>query len=298
MSISTRASADAVGRERSRVVARHRRPLRARLGQTVLHVVLIVMCAISVIPFIWTVFASFKPYKELMNSTDFLPHTWTLDSYTQVLSRSNFVSGFANTIIVAVTVTATALFTSAAVGWVFAKYQFWGKEQLFTALLATIMVPFAVVLVPLYITVSNLGLNNSLGGVMVVALWSTFGAFMMRQFMEGIPHELVDASRIDGASEWRIFLQIAIPLSKAPLGALAVFTFLWNWDNYLWPLVVLTSPDRQTLPLVLAGLRSLYWTRYDLWSAGSMLTIIPVMIVYSFASRYFIQGIALSGLKS
>jgi multiple sugar transport system permease protein len=159
------------------------------------------------------------------------------------------------------------------------------------------MVPFAVVLVPLYITISNLGLANNLGGVMVVALWSTFGIFMMRQFMEGIPFELIDASRIDGASEWRIFFQIAIPLSKAPLGALAVFTVLWNWDNYLWPLVVLSSPNKQTLTLVLAGLRNLYWTRYDLWSAGSMLTIIPVMLVYIFASRYFIQGIALSGLK-
>jgi multiple sugar transport system permease protein len=132
---------------------------------------------------------------------------------------------------------------------------------------------------------------------MVVSLWSTFGIFMMRQFMEGIPSELIDASRIDGASEWRIFLQIAIPLSKAPLGALAVFTVLWNWDNYLWPLVVLSSPNKQTLTLVLAGLRNLYWSRYDLWSAGSMLTIIPVMLVYIFASRYFIQGIALSGLK-
>jgi multiple sugar transport system permease protein len=143
-----------------------------------------------------------------------------------------------------------------------------------------------------------MGLANSLGGIIITGLLSTFGIFMMRQFMESIPYELLDASRIDGASEWRIFAQIILPLSGAPLAALAVFTFLGNWDSYLWPLVVLSSPEKQTLPLVLAGLRNLWWTRYEMWSAGSMLTVIPVMVLYSFASKYFIQGIAMTGLKA
>ncbi len=277
--------------------ARRRRRIGPWVGQTAIHAVLLAMSFLALAPFVWTIFASFKSFKELTESTDLLPHVWTLNSYTEVFARSNFLSGFANTIMVAVTVTATTLLTSAAVGYVFAKYQFRGKEALFTLLLATIMVPFAVLLVPLYITIAHLGLANHLAGVVVTGLWSTFGIFMMRQFMESIPSELIDASRIDGASEWRIFAQIIIPLSTAPLAALGVFSFLGSWDNYLWPLVVLTSPDKQTLPLVLAGLRNLYWTRYDLWSAGSMLTIIPVMIIYSFASRYFIQGIAMTGLK-
>ncbi len=159
------------------------------------------------------------------------------------------------------------------------------------------MVPFSVILVPLYVTIAKMGFSNHLTGLVVTGLWSTFGIFMLRQFMEGIPFELLDASRIDGASEWRIFLQIVLPLSKAPLAALATFTFLANWDSLLWPLVVLNSQDKQTLPLVLAGLRNLYWSRYDLWAAGAMLTVIPVMIVYSLGSRYFIQGIAMSGMK-
>jgi multiple sugar transport system permease protein len=132
----------------------------------------------------------------------------------------------------------------------------------------------------------------------VTGFFSTFGIFMMRQFMESIPFELIDAARIDGASEWRIFFRLVLPMSTAPMAALAVFIFLGNWDGYLWPLVVLNSPDKQTLPLVLAGLRSLYWTRYEMWATGSMLTVTPVMIIYAFASRYFIQGIAMTGLKA
>jgi multiple sugar transport system permease protein len=160
------------------------------------------------------------------------------------------------------------------------------------------MVPFAVVIVPLYLTITGFGLANSLGGIIVTGLWSSFGMFMLRQFMESIPFELIDAARIDGASEWRIFAQLILPLSGAPLAALAVFAFLGNWDSYLWPLVVLSSPEKQTLPLVLAGLRNLWWTRYEMWSAGSMLTVVPVMLLYSLASKYFIRGIAMTGLKA
>ena len=120
----------------------------------------------------------------------------------------------------------------------------------------------------------------------------------MRQFLEGIPSDLIDAGRIDGASEWWIFSRIIIPLSTAPMAALAVFTFLFNWDNFLWPSVVLTSPRSQTLPLVLAGLRSLYLDRYEMWSAGSMLTVAPVMLLYAVAQKQFIRGITMTGLKA
>ncbi len=266
-------------------------------ARVITHAVLIMMCFVSFAPFVWSVFASLKSYKELTNSMDLLPHVWTLMNYSEIVGRSTFGSGFLNSFLVAVPITVATLVTSSAVGFVFAKYQFWGKDQLYVLLLATLMVPFSVVLVPLYVTISRMGLVNHLTGLVITGLWSTFGIFLMRQFMETIPGELLDVSRIDGASEWRIFLQVVLPLSKAPMAALAAFTFLGNWDSYLWPLVVLSTPDKQTLPLVLAGLRNLYWSRYDLWSAGAMLTVIPVMIVYALGSRYFIQGIAMSGMK-
>jgi multiple sugar transport system permease protein len=271
---------------------------QALLGQIVSHAVLLSVSALAIFPFIWMIFASFKTFKDLVSSTQMLPQVWTLNNYVEIASRINFPVAFLNSAIAATTVTLFTLITSAALGYIFAKYRFWGKEKLFLLLLSTMMVPFAVVLVPLYLTVTGFGLANNLGGIIITGLWSSFGMFMLRQFMESIPFELIDAARIDGASEWRIFGQIVLPLSGAPLAALAVFAFLGNWDSYLWPLVVLSSPDKQTLPLVLAGLRNLWWTRYEMWSAGSMLTVVPVMLIYSLASKYFIRGIAMTGLKA
>ena len=282
----------------SRVQPIRYRPRRWLFSQLAAHVVLCCLAFTALAPFVWMIFASLKNYKELVTGTNLLPEVWTLNNYREIVGRINFPVAFANSMLVATTVTATTLFTSAALGYMFAKYRFWGKEQLFTILLSTMMVPFAVVIVPLYITITGLGLANSLGGIIVTGFWSAFGMFMLRQFMETIPTELIDAARIDGASEWRIFLQIIIPLSGAPLAALAVFAFLGNWDSYLWPLVVLNSPEKQTLPLVLAGLRNLWLSRYEMWSAGSMLTVVPVMLIYSFASKYFIQGIAMTGIKA
>ncbi|MEO7911644.1 MAG: carbohydrate ABC transporter permease [Roseiflexaceae bacterium] len=277
--------------------ASRRRVSGQRISQGVMHVVLLAMAFLALAPFIWSIFASFKPFKELVSTQDLLPHTWTLNSYNEIFARAHFLDAARNSVIAAVSVTVATLLTSSAVGYVFAKYRFWGKDLLFTILLSTLMVPFSVLLIPLYIRIADLGLSNSLGGIIVTGLWSTFGIFMMRQFMETIPFDLLDAARIDGASEWRIFLQIVVPLATAPMAALGVFTFLGNWDSYLWPLVVLNSPEKQTIPLMLAGLRSLYWTRYDMWSAGSMLTVVPVMLIYAFASKWFIRGIAMTGIK-
>lgn len=261
------------------------------------HATLLIASFLAVAPFLWSVFGSFKRFKELVESAELLPRIWTLDNYVEILTRQHFLNAFFNSVIVASSVTAASLVTSAALGYVFATYRFRGKEILFTLLISTMMVPFVVLLVPLYVTVADIGLVNSAGGVIVISLWTSFGIFMMRQFMETIPSELLDAARIDGASEWRLFARIALPLVGAPLGALGVFVFLDSWDSFLWPQTVLSSPQNQTLPLLLAGLKSLYWTRYDLWSAGSMLTVVPVMILYAFASRYFIRGIALTGIK-
>lgn len=279
------------------------RPARPWLTQTMVsqfisHIVLLLISVISIFPFIWMIFASFKTFRDLVSSKQMLPEVWTVNNYIEIASRVNFPIAFFNSIVAATAVTLATLLTSAALGYIFAKYHFWGKDKLFLLLLSTMMVPFAVVLVPLYLTVTGFGLANQLGGIIITGLWSSFGMFMLRQFMESIPFELLDAARIDGASEWRIFGQIVLPLSTAPMAALAVFAFLGNWDSYLWPLVVLSSPDKQTLPLVLAGLRNLWWTRYEMWSAGSMLTVVPVMILYSLASKYFIRGIAMTGLKA
>ena len=280
------------------ITTRSRPVARLHIAQWILHALLLMMVVIAIFPFVWMVFASLKPFKELVESRDLLPHTWTLRNFEEILSRVNFIAAFRNSIISAVSVTVVSVFTSSIWGYIFSKYRFPGKEILFIIVLSTMMVPFTVVLVPLYVTIAGFSLVDQLGGIIVTGFYTAFGIFMMRQFMESIPFELIDAARIDGASEWRIFFRIVLPMSLSPMSALAVFVFLGNWESYLWPLVVLQSLDKQTLPLVLAGLRNLWWTRYEMWSAGSILSVVPIMIIYSFASRYFIRGIAMTGLKA
>jgi len=281
--------------ERGRVI---RPPSYGRIARIFPHIVLITLTFTSVMPFVWMFFGSFKNYVELTSGKTLWPVNWTFENYVAIWQRASFPRGLLNTAAVTIVVTSAVMITSALAGFVFAKYRFWGKEQLFTLLLCTMMVPFAVVLVPLYVTVAGMALTDKLAGIIVTGLCSTFGIFMMRQFMESIPNDLIDAGRIDGAGELWIFTRVILPLATAPLSALAVFTFLGNWDSFMWPMVVLTSPDNKTLPLVLAGLRSLYWSRYEMYAAGSMLTVVPVMILYAVASKQFVRGIAMTGLKA
>ncbi|MHB0859153.1 MAG: carbohydrate ABC transporter permease [Anaerolineae bacterium] len=271
--------------------------IRLNLGMAIAYIILVSVTIVTVAPLIWTFFSSLKPLAEITGKLTLFPETWTLANYEAILKRVNFLRAALNSAIVSSVVTISVLITSSAAGYVFAKYRFWAKDQIFTVILATMMVPFAVVLIPLYVTVAQMGLANKLSGIIVTALCSTFGIFMMRQFMESIPSELIDAGRIDGAAEWWIFGRVVLPLATSPLGALAVFTFLGQWDNFLWPSVVLTSPKTQTLPLLLAGLRNLFLLQYDLFTAGAMLTVIPVMLLYSIAQQQFIRGIAMTGLK-
>jgi ABC-type glycerol-3-phosphate transport system permease component len=295
----------ASGHERvdSRIGARvtpgpDRRRLRGvEPDQILAHAVLIIAAILAVSPLVWCIFASFKTFKEVMESPTLIPQHWTLASYQTVFGLSNLWIGFRNTVVVAFSVTAVSVITSTTAGFVFAKYRFWGKEALFLLLLATLMVPFAVILIPLYITVGSMGLSNHLGGVIVTGLCNTFGIFLMRQFMGSIPYEMLEAARIDGTSEWRIFIQMIIPLSASPMAALSILIFLGVWNDYLWPLVVLSSQDEQTLPLILNGLQGYYDTRYDYLIAAAIVTVIPLMAAYLFGSKYMIRGIAMTGLK-
>ena len=245
------------------------------VGQAAMHIILISVTFSSVMPFVWMASSSFKPYKEVVSSAALLPHNWTLENYARIIDRVGFLGAFRNNTLVAVPITVAAVLTSTLLGYVFAKYHFWKKEALFTALLATMMVPFTVVIIPLFITIHNIGLDNKLGGIIVTGLWSTFGTFMMRQAIETIPNDYIDAARVDGASEFWIVRQVIAPASGAAISALTVFVLLASWDSYLWPSIVLKSPDTRTLPLLLAGLRGMYTERYNLWAAGSMLTVVP-----------------------
>ena len=264
--------------------------------QLMAHLILLVLTVAALAPFVWMVLGSFKTYPDLAQNYG-LPRPWTIGNYREILSRANFARAFANSVAVAVPQVLTVCLTSAVIGYIFAKYRFPGRDLLFTMMLGTLMVPFAVTLVPLYVTLVDLKLVNKLPALVIVSVFSSFGTFLLRQTIRDIPTELIEAARIDGAGEVWIMRRIIIPLSQAPLAALAIFTFLGSWDDFLFPGIVLRSPELKTLPLVLAGLQSLYWSRYELFAAGSMLTVVPVMILYAFMQRHFVRGITLGGVK-
>lgn len=277
------------------------RPLKQKerslnLGQVAGHVILMVVVVMNLLPIVWLVFASFKTYQDLTNNP-WWPRPWTVANFQTILGRLNFPRAFLNSVIVAVPRVLLACLTSTATGYVFAKYEFPGRDILFVLLLSTMMVPFVVIMIPLYITLADLGLVNKLISLVIIAFFSTMGTFLLRQSIRDIPDDLMDAARIDGAGEFWIYSRLIVPLSKGPMSALAIFAFLTSWDSFMFPSIVLTDPKVKTLPLVLAGMQGIYWDRYELYAAGAMLTVVPVMILYAFMQRQFIEGITMTGFK-
>jgi multiple sugar transport system permease protein len=213
------------------------------------------------------------------------------------LRIGSFEIFFRNSLFVAITVTFLTLLTSSMAGYVFAKYNFRGRDALFVIILSMLMIPFNISIIPLYALMLDLEWTNSYWALIIPSAFSPFGIFLMRQFMHSIPDELLDAARIDGASEFGIFFRIVMPLSTAALAALAIFTFIAQWDDFLWPLVILDVPALYTLPLGLAQFRGRVGTNVGGLAAASMLAVIPVLIVYFIAQRRFIEGIAMTGMK-
>ncbi|KOV78499.1 carbohydrate ABC transporter permease [Nocardia sp. NRRL S-836] len=252
-----------------------------------------------VAPFAWMVLGSFKGEGEIRaNPPTWLPQAASLDNYTQLFSRLQFGTYFLNSAIVAILVTAGNLLFCSMVGYALAMLEFRGKRALFVVVMATLMIPGVVTFVPLYVLVVNAGLANSLPALILPFLVSPFGVFLMRQFMTGLPGELLDAGRVDGASELRIFARIILPLCGPALATLGILTFLGSWNNFLWPLVVAQQESEYTLPVALA----LYSTgqnsiQYGLLLAGATIVVVPVLLVFLVFQRRFIEGIATTGIK-
>jgi len=264
-----------------------------------LYVVLAVGFVAMIFPFIWMILGSFKTNAEIRsNPLGLLPEAPTLDNYTQLFGRLDFATYFTNSVVVAVFVTVGNIIFSSMVGYALAKLEFRGKKVLFILVLGTLMVPGVVTFVPLFVLTSNLGLVNSYPGLILPFLITPLGVFLMRQFISGLPDDIIEAARIDGASEWRIFLRVIMPLCGPAVATLTILTFLGSWNNFLWPLVVATSEEKYTLPVALA----LYSVgqnaaQYGLMMAGAVVVVIPVLLVFIVLQRYFVQGIALTGIK-
>jgi multiple sugar transport system permease protein len=250
-------------------------------------------------PFVWMVLSSVKPEAEVRAiPPTWWPQTFTMDNYGQLFSRLDFPTYFLNSAIVAVVVTLGNVVFGSMLGYALAKLDFPGKRTVFSLVMLTLMVPGVVTFVPLFVLTTNIGLNNTLPGMFLPFVAGPFGVFLMRQFILGLPDELIAAARVDGAGELRIFFSVILPLCGPALATLAILTFLGSWNNFLLPLVVAQTEDKYTLPVALAlysvGQNS---TQYGLLLAGAVVVVVPVVAVFLILQRYFVQGIAMTGIK-
>lgn len=271
----------------------------SRIARAVVYTVLVIAVLITLLPFVWMLLGSFKDQGEILRDPrGWLPQNPTLDNYARWFTDLNIGHFFLNSVVVAIfTVLGNIIFCS-MVGYALAKMNFTGKKTLLALVLVTLMVPHVVTFVPLFVLVSNLGMSNSYYALILPFLTAPIGVFLMRQFIGEIPDSLIEAARIDGASEARIFLRIILPLLGPPLATLGILTFLSSWNNFLWPLVAAQTEDKYTLPVALA----LYSqgenaTDYGLLLAGSVLVIAPIVLFFIFLQRFFLQSVASVGIK-
>ncbi len=272
---------------------------RAEHGGWWIYLLLFLGVILLVGPFVWMVLGSIKTTGELRQvPPTWLPQNPTLANYEDLFSRLNFVGYFFNSTVVAVAVTIGNIVFCSMLGYALAKLTFPGKRVLFAVVLATLMIPGVVTFMPLFVLVANMGLVNTHAGLILPFLVGAFGVFLMRQFIAGIPDELLDAARVDGAGEHYIFWRIIIPLCGPAIATLGILTFLGSWNSFLWPLVVATSETMYTLPVAIALFATgQQETNIALLMAGSVVVIVPVLIVFIALQRYFTQGIAMTGIK-
>jgi len=274
---------------------RLQRPVR--IGRLALHGVLIGGSIFMLLPFIWMLSTSLKEPREIFTYPPmWIPSRFAWENYLEAVSAMPFGRFYFNSFVVAVSVTFLQILTSSLAAFAFARLRFRGREALFLLYLATLMVPFQVTMIPNFIVVRLLGWYDSYQALILPTAFSAFSTFLLRQYFRGIPIELDEAARMDGASSWRIWWQIVMPLSGPAIAALAVFVFLGSWNDFLWPLVITTSLDMRTLPVGLSAFQGQYNVQWHLLMAGAVIALIPVLIIYVAAQKWFVQGITLSGL--
>jgi ABC-type glycerol-3-phosphate transport system permease component len=264
----------------------------------VLYLLLALLVLLMIGPFLYIFSTSFKETYTLISiPPQLLPERLVWDNYAYILQELPFRTWFINSVAVAVFVTLGTLLIDALAAYAFAKKAFWGRDLLFTLMLATVMIPGALLLIPTFLVTNWLGLLNSYGGLIIPALGNVLGVFLLRQFMQTLPDELEQAARIDGCSEFGVFWRIVLPLSAPALATLAIVVFTGQWNSLVWPLVVINNKDLYTLPLGLALLRSEFQVNYGITSAAAFLSVAPLMVIFVFLQRYFLAGLTVGAVK-
>ncbi|MBH0053905.1 MULTISPECIES: carbohydrate ABC transporter permease [unclassified Salinibacterium] len=270
---------------------------RTRPRSIVLHVVVIAGAIAMFFPFLWTFITSITPGAGFSIAPQLWPENPSFEAYQTLFTERPFGRVVANSIGLALVTTLAQLFTSATAAYAFSRLPFRGRGVVFAVYLATMMIPLQVLIVPLFAELKAFGLLDTYLGALLPTFASAFGIFLLRQAVNQVPRELDEAAKLDGAGHFRVFTQIIIPNIRPALATLTVFAFMSSWNAFLWPLVVLRSPELQTLPIALAGLQGQYTTAWDVVMAGSIVSILPMLALYIFAQKYIIQGVASSGIK-
>ena len=272
--------------------------MRRALPAVLVHAALVLGALLTLAPLLWMVSASFMPTGQASTyPPPLLPSAPTLSHYADLFTRLDLARNFANSLLVTAGVTLFSLVVNSMAGYAFAKLRFTGREATFRTLVAAMVVPAQVGMLPLFLIVKSLGLVNTPWGVMITGLATVFGIFMIRQFALSIPDDLLDAARIDGASEWRIYWTIVVPVLKPILVTMATFSFLSTWNDFMWPLIVLSDGSRYTLPVALANLVGEHVQDTELMMAGSVLTVLPVLVVFLVMQRSYVKGVLMGSVK-
>ncbi|HEV2680328.1 MAG TPA: carbohydrate ABC transporter permease [Rhodanobacter sp.] len=272
--------------------------MNPRLAKTLINGLLLGATVIALFPLLWMLSVSFMPAGGASAlPPPLLPVHPTMDNYRELFVHAGMGRYLLNSLLVSSAITALSLTFNLMAGYAFAKLRFAGREQLFQALIGALVIPAQVAMLPLFLLLKYIGLVNSYAGVIVPGMATVFGIFLVRQYARGIPDELLEAARIDGAGEWRIFGQIVLPLLKPIMVTLAIFTFLAAWNDFMWPLIVLTGQEHYTLPIGLASLAREHSQDSELMMAGSVITVLPVLLLFLAMQRYYLEGLLLGSVK-
>jgi multiple sugar transport system permease protein len=300
MTTSTDSSAGQLLEAAERIVSKPQRaPVRFSWGLLLTYLLLSAGAVIMATPFVWMILTSLKPAPELVEFA-FLPRNPTLANYVEVLGANDFGRWYFNSLLIAVISTASVAFFDSLTGYTLNKFDFPGKTLIFIGILATLMVPTEMLIIPWFNMSVQAGWNQGAAqywGIVFPGVITAVGIFLMRQFFDGVPNELLDAARMDGMNEFGIFWRIAVPLVKPAIAALCIFNFIGNWNAYLWPLIIAASREFYTLPVGLSFFRGETSTEWEKIMTGASLATVPLLIVFLLFQRQIIKGIALTGLK-
>ena len=271
---------------------------KVRIQHSLLFVILMIIGLTMLVPFFWTLSSSFKYDREIFEyPIKWIPEVFRWSNYQEVWTRVNFLTYYLNTIKLSIIVTVGQVVTCSLAAYSFAKMDYPGRDKIFLCYLATMMVPWHAIMLPQFIIIKNMGFYDSHWSIILMNLFSAFGVFLLRQFMLGIPMELSEAARIDGCGELKIYSQIIMPMCKPGLATLVVFTFNFMWNDYMGPMIYLNTDKLKTIQIGLAAFRTEYGAEYGLIMAGTVCSLLPMVLIYCVAQKYLIEGIAFSGLK-